>query len=71
LTSDYFPASLAGMISKLKKVLPFVIAINFMVAINFILLDNAKAQIRKSLHEQAVKIALASNELKKSNDQIQ
>jgi len=42
-----------------------------MVATNFILLDNAKAQIRRSLHEQAVKIALASNEQKISNDQIQ
>jgi hypothetical protein len=59
------------MISKLKKVLPFVIAINLMIATNFVLLDNAKAQIRRFMHEQAVKIALASNELKKSDDQIQ
>jgi len=42
-----------------------------MIATNFVLLDNAKAQIRRFMHEQAVKIALASNELKKSDDQIQ
>ena len=59
------------MISKLKKILPFVIALNLMVATNFILLDNAKAQIRRAMHEQAVKVALASNEQNQSNDQIQ
>ena len=59
------------MISKLKKIFPFVIALNLMVVINFVLLDNAKAQIRKALHEQAVKVNLASNEQNQSNDQIQ
>jgi hypothetical protein len=59
------------MISKLKKIFPFVIAVNLMVATNFILLDNAKAQIRRSIHEQAVKVALASNEQTAKNDQIQ
>lgn len=59
------------MISKLKKISPFVIALNLMVATNFILLDNAKSQIRRATHEQAVKIALASNEQNHSNDQIQ
>ena len=59
------------MISKLKIIFPFVIAVNLMVATNFILLDNAKAQIRRSIHEQAVKVALASNEQTAKNDQIQ
>lgn len=59
------------MFSKLKQIIPFVIAINLMVATNFILLDNAKAQIRRSIHEQAVKVALASNEQTAKNDQIQ
>ncbi len=42
-----------------------------MIATNFILLDNAKAQIRRHLHEHAVKVALASNEQTAKNDQIQ
>ncbi len=58
------------MISKLKKILPFVLAFNFMVAFNIVLLDNARAQIRKAIHDNMVKAALlASNE--HSNDQIQ
>lgn len=59
------------MFFKLKQIIPFVIAINLMVATNFILLDNAKAQIRRSIHEQAVKVALTSNEQTAKNDQIQ
>lgn len=58
------------MISKLKKILPFVLAFNFMVAFNIVLLDNARAQIRKAIHDNMAKAALlASNE--HSNDQIQ
>lgn len=55
------------MISKLKKILPFVLAFNFMVAFNILLLDNARAQIRKAIHDNMAKAALlASNE--RSND---
>ena len=58
------------MISKLKKILPFVLAFNFMVAFNIVLLDNARAQIRKAIHDNMAKASLlASNE--HSNDQIQ
>lgn len=60
------------MISKLKKILPFVLAFNFMVAFNIVLLDNARAQIRKAIHDNMAKAALlASNEQNHSNDQIQ
>ena len=41
-----------------------------MVAFNIVLLDNARAQIRKAIHDNMAKAALlASNE--HSNDQIQ
>jgi hypothetical protein len=60
------------MITKLKKILPFILAFNFMIAFNIVLLDNARAQIRKSIQDNMNRSAvLASNEEAKKHDQIQ